>query len=224
MFKNLITSILKEILTFLIQHPTLLSEPEASRRDKMKDLKIPGNFIDTLAVISEEAFMKDLRNTLQFNEGGIETPINDNELLKALVKFFSEKMGFRMDVMSEGANFDYEAQQNLAKKLLPEETSLCAELRHLLTTYSYQELADAIIDLSKKTVGAPYILVQSPRTIDIELKKEIRKKLTTDNPLSFPVFQVNHNLIGGFRIFKEGENIDYSWISRVLRFTSLTSA
>jgi len=71
---------------------------------------------------------------------------------------------------------------------------------------------------------SPYILIQSPREIEPKLKKEIRAKIREEKSNHFPIFQINKKLIGGIRVFKDGETTDNSWLSRVLHFTSLTSA
>jgi len=60
--------------------------------------------------------------------------------------------------------------------------------------------------------------------MNMELKREIRQTLSKDHPYSLPVFQINKKLIGGIRIFKDGEVQDHSWLSRVEYFTSLTAA
>ena len=64
--------------------------------------------------------------------------------------------------------------------------------------------------------------MQSPREIDSELKSEIRENLNKDFESSFPVFQINKNLIGGLRVFVDGKSHDYSWFSRISSISNLT--
>ena len=62
---------------------------------------------------------------------------------------------------------------------------------------TYQQISSEIYKLSSKVKQTPYTLVQSPREIPTELKKEIRDNLRKDNEDIYPIFQINKN-VGSF--------------------------
>ena len=105
--------------------------------------------------------------------------------------------------------------------MIASDSVVAKALKNLIITNSYQELASEINELCKNIAEAPYVLVQSPREIDSELKSEIRENLNKDFESSFPVFQINKNLIGGLRVFVDGTSHDYSWFSRISSISNL---
>lgn len=224
MFRTFLNAILFELCEFLRKHPKFLESNAQDREKDLEHLKVPNPFKHYLAQTSEKEFLKDLSLVVLFVRDGEKGRLKGNAFFKALVEFLTTSLAFRIDVMSTAYNLEEEHRIDLVKKLISGDHALSDALRSLLLTYTYQELAETITALSQEIADAAYIVVQSPREMDLELKKEIREKLTQDHPMSFPTFQINRQLIGGFRVFVNGEVIDHSWISRVLRFTSITSA
>lgn len=224
MFRSLLNAILLELCEFVRKHPDLLTQPKEAREKKLESIKVPTPFKSYLAEVSEKEFLNDLGRVVAFVREGQMNSIKKSLFFRAFVEFLTHSLAFRIDVMSTAYNMDQSHRDALAHKLITGENGIGEALRNLLLTYTYQELATAITELTQGVADAPFIVVQSPREMDLELKKEIREKLTQNHPLSFPVFQINRQLIGGFRVFINGEVIDHSWISRVLRFTSITSA
>lgn len=223
MFRSFLLILIREILGFLKKNPSFFGEEETTRHETVKNLKIPTPFTQYLSKTSEKEFLDDLRTALGFIHTGKAT-LRDNAFFKALLELFTGSFALRIDRMSQSANLSEKERSILTEKLIGSDSDLAQTLRHILLVYSYQEIATEISRLSKKGVGAPTLIVQSPRAIELELKKEIRETLGKEHPLSFPIFQINRQLIGGFRVFKEGETTDYSWLSRVLRFKNLAAA
>lgn len=217
MLRSFLLILVREMLHFLKSNPGFFEKEENARREKIKDLKIPTPFIHYLVKSSEKEFLDDLRIALEFIRTG-SGAIKENALFKALLQLFTGSFGLRIDMMSRAANLSEKDRSATAEKLIESDSALAQTLRRILLVYSYQEIATEMSGLSKKVVGAPTLIVQSPRAIELELKKEIRETLGKEHPLSFPIFQINRQLIGGFRVFKEGETTDYSWLSRVLSF------
>lgn len=154
-----------------------------------------------------------------------QTEIRENKFFKALSNFLSNELAMKIDYMDGqfylmGRN----ERREVVEKLIPTDSSLAHALKDILINFTYQQLTDEINKLAQKISEVPYFLVQSPTEINMELKREIRKKLSGKNPYTLPVFQINKKLIGGIRIFEDGKVKDHSWLSRVLHFTSLTSA
>ncbi|EKD93876.1 MAG: hypothetical protein ACD_28C00035G0013 [uncultured bacterium] len=214
---------IREISLFLIGNKTFFSKSESEKEEALKELKLPHPFKTYLQKSNEQDFIKELRGLV----GNIYQPtssnVSENNLFKAVLEFFVQSFGMRLEIAHESIAFSRVERAEVIEKMVPGENVFASSLRQLLLNHSYQDCVAEINALAKKVVNAPYIVVQSPREIDLELKKKIREHLYTEYPFSFPVFQINRKLIGGFRIFKGGTVIDHSWISRVLRFTSLTA-
>jgi len=224
MFQNLIIALLKETLNFLSKHPDFFKKDEKGRLDAMESTRIPACFKHAFAEHSEKSFMKDVHLAAAV-AAGQDLSVHGSPFFKALAEFLTGPFAAKLDVLDKHFYLLSPGKRAvLAEELIKSESAVADALRQLLSTYSYQELAQAILALLQNFSDAPSILIQSPREVDVELKKEIRAHLTKENPLSFPVYQINKNLIGGLRVFKNGQVMDHSWLSRVLQFTSLTAA
>lgn len=224
MFKTLIASIWAEILGFLQKNPDFFQLEESARKQRLEALKMPTPFTNYLLKTSEKALLKELSETAAALKNAKKQPSEGNAFWEAFMEFFVHSFGIRMDLFCENAKESAEYRRAVVEKLIPSDQGIGTELRKLLMRYSYQEISSELIRLSRSALGGAYLIVQSPRSMSAELKKEIRQALAEQFPTSFPVFQVNRRLIGGFRLFKEGEILDYSWISRVLRFQKLLTA
>lgn len=224
MFQSLIIAILRETLHFLSKHPEFFKQEEGRRLEALESVKIPSSFKHALAEHSEKSFMKDLHLAVSFASGDQEISVKGSPFFKALAEFLAGPLASKMDLLDKHFYLISPVKRaQMAEELIKGETALANALRQLLSTRNYQELAQAIVALIHKVSARPTILIQSPREVEPEVKKEIRAHLTEEHLLNFPVYQINKNLIGGLRIFKDGHVVDHSWLSRVLRFTSLTA-
>ncbi len=186
----------------------------------------PKVYKDYLDSVSEEDLMGDLRLILQVINGTDLGVLNlkDSGFFKTTLHFFAESFASKLDAL--GSSFyllPYEERKKKAEQLIEGDSHTTAALRDLVVTNSYQEITEAIEMLSKNLADAGTIVVQAPREIAPELKKEMREKFAADFPLSFPSFQINRQLIGGFRVFINGKSHDLSWFSQVQKLTSLKS-
>lgn len=83
---------------------------------------------------------------------------------------------------------------------------------------SVQSLLNRVFDTNH------YLVVQSPIELTKEQKAEVRGDLVKKyGPSAFPLFQVNQMLIGGLRVFYNGEVQDLSWLGRINILTSIVS-
>ena len=209
MFKDFLSALTLEILRALT---------------KDKDFKGPKVFKDYLDTTSEEALMSDFRLAFQVINGTDVSSLNlkDSGFFKAVLQFFAESFASKLDAL--GSSFyllPYEERKKKAEQLIESDSHTALALRDLLVTNSYQEITEALELLSKSVADGGTIVVQTPRDLDPELKKEMRSKFTQEHPLTFPSFQVNRQLIGGFRVFINGQSHDLSWFSQVQKLTSL---
>lgn len=224
MFKDFLTALLHKIITFLLDHKDLFEQSESEREKTLEHLSIPEAFKNYLLKASAESFMKDIQTVLRYTEDPKNTNLNGNEFFKRLLEFMSKDLARKIDYLdAEYYMMKKDKRSYFVEQLIKGDSVLAASLRAILINYTYQQIADAVYDLGTKTEKSPYIVVQSPREMNADLKKEIRSKLTKVWPLSLPIFQINRRLIGGLRVFIDGKTTDNSWLSRVLRYTSLTA-
>ncbi len=225
MFKDFLTALLEKMLTHLVKHPDFFTKKEGAQVKELENLSIPATFKKYLEKVSAKEFMADLEVVTAYIHNPKNAQIKENEFFKHFAEFLTLELARKIDHLD--SNFyllSKKKRDEIIEKLISGESQLAKSLKTILTNYTYQQLAAEIIELGVKVAAAPYLVVQSPREIDSDLKREIRTQLTEKYPLSFPAFQVNKKIIGGIRIFHNGQTSDHSWLSRVLRFTSLTTA
>lgn len=225
MLKDFLTSLTFQLTEFASKHEDLFTLKAEDRAHKVKGLKIPASFRLYLAKVSAKDFMSDLGLVVQYINTPSQAQIKDNEFFKTAVEYFTSTFAERVDTLdSDFYLADAKHRLKQVSELIDCDSPVASAIKKLLVYTSYQELCDQINALAKAVTESAHIIVQAPREIDLKLRKDIRKKLTDENPMSFPVFQINKKLIGGVRVFKNGEVVDHSWLSRVHRFTSLTAA
>lgn len=225
MFNTFLTALIQKIVIHLDGHKDFFKLEEKERKENLAKLSIPTAFKTYLEESSEEKFMHDLKVIVTFIQSPKETKILHNKFFESLGEFLVTDLARKIDLL----NGDYylssgEERTEIVDKLINSDSDLAQALKEILINSTYQQIAAGIVEICSKIKKVPYILIQSPREVDAELKKEIRTKFQEEHDLSFPVFQINKKIIGGMRIFQDGETVDESWLSRVLRFTSLTSA
>lgn len=224
MFSRFLTALVYKILEHLKSHPDFFSLNEDKKKEVISKLTTPETFRNYLLVVSENEFMKDLEKIVQFIQDEKSVQIKNNAIFKAFTEFLTHELARKIDYLDgEYYLLSKEGRSTFIEQLVKGESNLAITLRDILINFTYQQISTEIFQLSTRVADSPYIVIQTPREISTELKKEIRTRLLKENPLTFPTFQINKKLIGGLRIFINGKTIDHSWITRVLRFTSLTS-
>lgn len=224
MINPFLSALLYELVNFLSKHKDFFELKKEVREEKLQVLKVPTAFKNYLLEVSDEHLLKDLKVAMSFINGTpmAQLPLKGNAFFKALTEFFTVNFASKVDELpGRFYLLSYETRVVEIKKIIESDNRIADALREFLVTNSYQEVAELLNDLSQAVTGADTVLVQAPRDIDSELKKEIRKALLEKYPHSFPVFQVNRGLIGGFRVFVNGKASDFSWFSRIVKLTSL---
>ena len=224
MINSFLTALLYELVHFLAKHKDFFELAHEVREEKLASLKVPAAFKHYLTQISGEHFFKDLKIVTSLLNGTpwAQIPFKGNAFFKALTEFFTVTFAAKVDELpGRFYLLPYETRVVEIKKIIESENRIADALREFLVTNSYQEVAGTLTELSQLVNGSDMVLVQAPRDMDGELKKEIRKVLLEKHPHSFPVFQVNRGLIGGFRVFVNGTSVDHSWLSRIAKLTSL---
>lgn len=225
MFKEFITALIQKFIAFLANHPDFFEQSKAEKEKLSEHLSVPHAFKEYLAETNEKKFLEDLRTAIIFIHQPKDKAIAKSDFFKALLQFLNTDLARKIDLLdSRYYLMEKPQREEVVNELIKGESLLAESLRNILVNYTYQQICENINSISNIIAGSPYIVVQSPREIEPKTKKEIRAELYEKYPLSFPVFQINKKLIGGLRIFENGITQDHSWLSRVLKFTSLTSA
>lgn len=224
MINPFLTALLYELVHFLTKHKDFFELGNEAQEEKLQNLKVPTAFKHYLVKVSAEHFMLDLRLVTSLLNGTplSQLPLKGNAFFKALTEFFTVTFAAKVDELTGRFYLlPYETRIVEIKKVIESDNRIADALREFLVSNSYQEIAGTLTELSQLVNEADMVLVQTPRNIEAELKKEIRKLLLEKHPHSFPVFQVNRGLIGGFRVFVNGESVDHSWLSQISKLTSL---
>ena len=223
MFKEFLSAITEKITDFLIANPNFFEESDRAAVLE-KNLKLPASFTNYLKEVNEKEFLSDLKLTLSYTKSAKDLNVKKSKLFKALVSFLTGDLARKIDLLdNEYYLYQVSDRQKIVDKLINSDSRLAETIKNILLNQTYQQISSEIYKLSSKVKQTPYTLVQSPREIPTELKKEIRDNLRKDNEDIYPIFQINKKLIGGIRIFQDGQSTDMSWLSRVLHFTSITS-
>jgi len=224
MLQPFLSALLYEMLAFMGKHQDLFEKTGDERMELLKTLKVPESFRHYLSTLSEAHFVSDVKLVLQVLNGAdvAQLPVKKNAFFTALVEFFTGPFAGKLDQLASNYYLQpYEVRGAQAKELILGESRTAIALHDLIVNSSYQEIAGTIEMLTKAVSEASFVLVQVPREIDTDLKKEMRAALLAEYPHSFPTFQINRGLLGGFRIFVNGRSLDHSWFSRIARLTSL---
>lgn len=226
MFQPFVTAAIQKITIFIGKHHDFFEKNAKQRHELMaKSLKVPAAFTEYLEEVSEKEFLQDLKLIVNYAKGAKDLNFRSNKFFAALSEFLRGDFARKLDLLDNDFYlYSIKNREKIVDELIKADSQLAQTLKDILLNKTYQQISSAIYELSRKVQATPYILVQSPREIKAEMKKEIRKKMREEDQNYFPIFQINKKLIGGIRVFKDGESTDNSWLSRVLHFTSLTSA
>lgn len=225
MFKEFVTALVQKLVIFLSKHEDFFEKSKAEKEKLIEHLSVPVAFKQYVLEVTDKQFLKDMEAVVAFTYQPKDKSVAKSHFFKAFLEFLNTDLGRKIDLLdSKFYLLQKPEREDIIEDLIKGESSLAASLKAILVNYTYQQICETINNLSQLISDSPYIVVQSPREVAPEMKREIRKQINERHPLSFPVFQINKKLIGGIRIFENGTTEDHSWLSRVLRFTSLTSA
>jgi len=206
MIKNLLLSLIYDILKILTQNKDFFEKSENQRKEICAGLNdIPKKVCEYLSEVSAETFFRDLDLCVEYvNSSEGQEPMLKNKLTTALGEFIA----YEMPEIIEGGEHAYKG-------------TFGAVLKDLIKNNSYQEITGSMESFMSSVRHIPAILIQSPYEIESKLKTEIREELQKEHPYSIPIFAVNKKTLGGFRLFVNGAIKDYSWLSKINQITSI---
>lgn len=222
MLKTISASALKDIIGMLKETPDFFSKDESGRTSVLERQlpDFPKTFVGYLTAVSESDFMADLKVLFQVLDGfSVETSTG---FLKAVTTYISHELGAILDQLDVDFFFlDYAERQKKLSGLFAQKSFLSEALLNLFIQSTYQELTEASYQAINQVQDIPTIVVQSPVELSSAQRQEMRESFLEKHVNSFVEFQVNPLLIGGIRVFVEGEVVDHSWLGKVQALTAL---
>lgn len=208
MITTLTTAALKDLVSYLKEHPDFMSLQQEERAQKAPAISSMVQGMD------EAALLEDLKTTVKVIKGS--SLAVESQIAQALGRYFVIDFPEIFDQLS-GAFHTDTAEKQMARldELFPEKASFFTSLKQVLMVESPQEMSEYIIQYLTEVFSSPRILVQSPVDCTLETKSSIRNHYRKEYPQSFVAFSVNPQLIGGIRFFVDGDVVDHSWFARI---------
>jgi len=221
MYNNFFIALIVEILEVLKKDKNFFDLDKTARLKSLENFKLPNTIKEVLSEAQSLELIKEIQSLIEFNKS--KKVNSENKLFTAALTYLSDK--FVTNIYSLPDNFhylEYDQQLIVAKKLIKSESRLAQTLIEVVANHSYQEILNELQNLLNKTINAPIVLIQSPISLSTEHKIEIKSKITEQNKtICAPVFQINKKLIGGMRVFVNGEVTDNSWLKKINLITTL---
>jgi len=205
--KDLLTALIYDILKFLQEEKQFFEFNQKERKSSLEKLAIPEDLKTYLVETSAENFQNELTILVNLLEkGSTSFRVAKGEIFLAIAKFLTGELAQHMDDPNEKMAY--------AGKFAPAMKDFLHNTYEEIT-YEIEKMLELLVEDNLT------IFVQTARQIPSELKADIRKNLLKKYPLSFPRFSVNKDLIGGFRLFINGNVTDCSWLESINVLTSL---
>lgn len=176
-----------------------------------------------LTSTSEKDFLRDTHQIIKLlnKEKGLD--LSDNKFLESILSYLCVDLGATLDSLDSKFYLSNRSnQEKTLSELIKEKHTLVEPTIELILSSNYKSLLKETNELATKIGKNSYIVVQTPRETNKELKKSIREKLQEKyGKTSLPMFAVNQNIIGGLRVFVDGEVTDHSWLGKINYITSI---
>lgn len=222
MLKTLGAAAMQDIIGMLSREEKFFTFDAATRKTVFKKAlsSYSEAFAHYMTSVSEKQFLADVERAIQVITG-LERPAK-NGFLDALASDISLELGRALDQLNSDFFFlDYDERMKKLTALLPGKSALARYTRDLFVEGTYQgitEMANTALNTLKEL---PVIVVQSPVELSMQQRTDIRKSFLDKYPFSFTEFQINPQIIGGMRVFVNGQVTDHSWLAKVQAITNI---
>jgi len=217
------TATVHELINFLKENKDFFELDKTAREAKLKELDLFSSLKTYLLDLDIDTFLSDLKVAVSFLLNPEQVNPSNNSLLKACAEFLATDFASDLDLIdAKFANQSQKSKQEFVDDLIQIEGQVGSSLKALLLSFSHQEIYENVNDLLKVVLNTAYVIIQTPVEINSKMKKDIRRKISTDlKQVCMPIFQVNKAIIGGMRIFIDGEVQDQSWLARINFITQI---
>ncbi len=224
MLIDLSTAFLKDILNVLKTDVDFFKKSKTDRESIVKK-HYGQSYSDVLTSyfvdVEESSFMDDVHKVLDLY-GGFSVDF-DGEFFDVLVKFVVSDFGYKLDELDSSFFFDdVDSRKDKLARLFSGKSFVYQFLKELFFESTYQELSLNACEFLSSVKDVETIVVQSPKELSKELKHEIRKYYMGVYKNSFVEFQINPQIIGGIRVFVNGDVVDNSWLAEIQKISSLS--
>ncbi len=191
------------IARMLASHRDFFELPSSQRQAKVSHLSLW--LQPYLISIDESRFLADAQNLFA---GSTQT----TSLVQVLSDYFLKSFVPLVDDLPD--NF---GSCSLAEKVqIIDNLKVSSIEAEILATFSLSQIELSVEDLVRRfTFSGECVLVESPLSIDLHMKKMIRSKYAGD----VVFFHVKPDLLGGARVLKSGRVLDYSWSEKINRIS-----
>lgn len=173
MFNNFVAGLMEKIFHFLVKHPDLFKSEGKKRIELLENLQLAQTFKDYLAEISEKHFMDDMKQALDYSQKAKELSLQGNKFFAHIVEFLTHEIALKIDLMPDDFSLLKTPERiEISEKLISGASTAAQSLREILVNFSYQQIANEIHQLANAVKKTPYILVQTPRSLDEKFKEK----------------------------------------------------
>lgn len=171
----------------------------------------------------DEATMQNISVVAKFVSSNESKYIKQSELLRSGVEYLTQ--GFAKSLNDLDRDFyamSYDDRVKAVDKIWSEKREVDKALKKVLVNFSYQEIVRNIQELLEVAYGSPFVLVQTPIRLEASAKDDMMLQISKeiDEPVIVQ-FQVNKSILGGMRIFVDGQVQDMSWMGRIEKIANL---
>lgn len=171
----------------------------------------------------DEATMESISMVAKFVSSNDTKYITKSDLLLDGVKYLTQDFAKALNSLDRDFyTLSYDDRVLAVDKIWSEKREVDKALKKLLVNFSYQEIVRNIQELLEVAYDSPYVLVQTPLRLESKAKDEMMLQISKE--ITEPVivqFQVNKAILGGMRIFIDGEVQDMSWMGRIEKIANL---
>ena len=200
-------------------------QKDASARKTAMEAKLPGypkSFVDYMARVSEEQFLAETKEAIQVFGGFARA--EQLGLLEAIAVYISEDLGVALDKLNSAFFFmKLDERERKLEELFPGHTSLVTTVRAMFSESTYQEVTAMATSALTTIKEVPVVVIQTPLELPSSERAKIRTEFNAKHPGSFAEFQTNPQIIGGMRVFINGDVADHSWLAKIHAITSISS-
>lgn len=218
LLKTVGTAFMKDTLFLLKHDPEFLNQPAEQRRKVMESYwgsTYPKSLAGYLLQLTASTFKQEFQHIIQVLEE-VAQANPENSFLNALSAFLVGDLGAWLDALP--LNFFFRPlgeRLEILEERLPACSALNKALKREFSENTFQELTSAAHRALEILKNAPVVLVQTPVEIEEGMRKQIRQHFSRQTPHAFVEFQINPQILGGMRLFVNGEVEDRSWLSKV---------
>lgn len=171
----------------------------------------------------DEATLEEISLVAKFVSSDDSKYIKKSNLLRSGVEYLTQDFAQALNSLDRGFYaLTYDERLKKVKEIWSVEKEVDKALEKLLVNFSYQEIVRNIQELLEVAYDSPFVVVQTPLEISTAKKTEMMEKISKE--IKDPVivqFQVNKAILGGMRVFVDGQVQDMSWMGRIEKIANL---